>query len=68
MICPKYTRAKPCSGKVSTATCGEPTRYGGSQHEYTCPQICSRCEAHGGQAVALRSLRAHKAIYHPKEK
>lgn len=66
MTCPKNTRAKPCSGSMHEVTCPE-VDTSISPRDW-CRRTFYRCRVHGGKSGALRSLKSHKALYHPKEK
>jgi len=65
--CPKGTRKRPCAGEVAEATCHEVgDRYHGPRE--WCGKTFDRCQAHGGEAGARRSLQSHRGVYHPREK
>ena len=64
-LCPKYTKASPCSGSVVVIECTEDV--GRSEYK-ACGEKYDRCEAHGGLPGARRSLKSHRGIYHPAER
>lgn len=51
-VCDKFSRSV-CGLVVATVVCSD------------CGVDYARCEAHGGEAGARRSLKSHRGLYHP---